>query len=447
MNNNYKVLVYDSSDEGCDSIRNILKDFNFEITECTNVKDFFKFLESIFFNIAFFDTENKDKIEIDIFQKFKAAMNPEINIILTSTTPKVEIAIRGIKFGVLDYLTKPLNKKEVLESVNKVVTKEQPFERTGLGLLIGVSPKMQQLYSEILNVAPTNSTVCIQGENGTGKELIARTIHNLSLRKDAKFIPVNCSAIPENLFETELFGHVKGAYSGASRDNPGIFRAAEKGTIFLDEIAEIPHSIQIKLLRVLEEKEVRSIGSAQNYKIDCRIITATNKDLERAVLQGKIREDFFHRLFVVSIIAVPLREKREDIPLLIEHFLNLTKGQNKKQISDEVLEALCSYDWPGNIRELENVIESACVTSSNNSLIKLTDIPLKIRGSKGFMPNRKSVLWDDTQKSLIQRTLAQTGNNKLKTAKLLGIDRKTLYRKLKRYKIISQLSQTQNVTQ
>lgn len=439
-NLNGKALICDSSSKVRDSLRDILKEFNFEIFEGTSGEESLGLLKNTFFNLVILDTDMKDIDRVNILSKLRTSINPNVSIILTTQTPKVETAVAGIKLGVIDYLIKPLNPEEVIKSVKKAINKgwivgpEPCKDKTGLGLLVGLSPKMQSLYSRILAVAPTDSTVCIQGESGVGKELVAKTIHELSPRKDANFVSVNCSAVPETLLEAELFGYIKGAFSGAARDHLGSFRASEGGTIFLNEIAEIPPRIQVKLLRVLEEKEVKPIGSDKSYKVDVRIITATTRNLERALLEGRIRHDFFHRLVPMTIPS--LRERKEDIPLLVEHFLSKlnNNGPVKKRVSDEALHALCAYDWPENVKELEDIIKNAYVTSVSY-FIALKDLPLKIRESKLSRPGLKPITWSEAQRNLIHETLLRTHGNKSQAARFLGIDRKTLYRKLKEYQL------------
>ncbi len=436
------VLICDESGEVRESIKNMLKPFGLGIIESETGEEAVESFKSYFFNLVILDPDIKDADGVEILYKIKSGMNPNVNIILITENPKLETAIAGIKLGVSDYLIKPINEDEIVNTINKILDKRQVTmdksqdRRVGLGSLIGASPKMQLLYSKILSVAPTDSSVCIQGESGVGKELVAKTIHELSLRNDGPFIPIECSGITETLFESELFGHMKGAFSGAIKDNIGLFRSGNGGTIFLDEIGDVPLTAQVKLLRTLEERKVRPIGSNKNYEIDVRILTATNRNLERALLEGKIRRDFFHRFYVIPITVPPLREHREDIPALAKHFVEILGNQNQKhkQVANEILDTLylSSYDWPGNVRELQNIIEQAFVASTGN-LIKLNDLPPLLRPI--LRPTADILPWSETQKALIQKTLQKTEGNKSQAAKLLGITRMTLHRKLKEYKI------------
>jgi len=302
--------------------------------------------------------------------------------------------------------------------------------------LIGESPKMRRLYELINDAAKSESTVMIQGESGTGKELVARAIHYSSPRSGHPFIPVNCGSIVENLLESELFGHRRGAFTGAVSDHQGIFKSAEGGTVFLDEVVEIKPALQVKLLRSLQEREIRPVGSSKKEKIDVRIVAATNRNLERAVLDGTLREDFFYRLYVIPIVVPPLRERKEDIPLLVDHFIRTLSQRAKRRvagITSQALELFLAYNWPGNVRELENTIERA-MALGKGELIDVVDLPPRIAKAKGnsiavtSLPTLKQ-----SERALIKRTLEYVRGNKSKAAKILDIDRKTLYRKIKGY--------------
>ncbi len=302
--------------------------------------------------------------------------------------------------------------------------------------LIGESPKMRTLYELINDAAKSESTVMIQGESGTGKELVARAIHYSSPRSRHPFIPVNCGSIVENLLESELFGHKKGAFTGAVSDHQGIFKSAEAGTVFLDEVVEIKPALQVKLLRSLQEREIRPVGSSKKEKIDVRIVAATNRNLERAVLDGNLREDFFYRLYVIPIIVPPLRERKEDIPLLVDHFIRTLSQRAKRQvagITPQALELLLAYNWPGNVRELENTIERV-MALGKGELIEVEDLPRQITKAKGgavSVPNFPTL--KESERELIKRTLEYVKGNKSQAARMLDIDRKTLYRKIKSY--------------
>ena len=312
---------------------------------------------------------------------------------------------------------------------------KERYERDGL---VGTSLKMQEIYEIIDKISPRSPTVLIQGESGTGKELVARVIHQKSDRKDKPFVAVNCGAIVGGLLESELFGHVKGAFTGAIADKIGLFKAAECGTIFLDEIAEIAPSLQVKLLRVLQEKKIRPVGDTRESEIDVRVIAATNRDPEEAVKSGILRRDLFYRLNVVSIKMPPLRERKEDIPLLINYFLNKYGFRSKNRdisISPEAMDVMLSYHWPGNVRQLENVIERAFALGVGKT-IKVSDLPPEIRnfGETSKIPGMSYNLRKN-EIILIKKALRKTKGNKPEAAKLLGINITTLYRKIKRYQI------------
>lgn len=302
--------------------------------------------------------------------------------------------------------------------------------------LIGESPKMRELFETINDAAKSESTVMILGESGTGKELVARAIHYSSPRSCYPFIPVNCGSIVETLLESELFGHKKGAFTGAVRDHQGIFKSAEGGTVFLDEVAEISPALQVKLLRSLQEKEIRPVGSNKKENIDVRIVAASNRNLERAVLDGTLRKDFFYRLYVIPITVPPLQERKEDIPLLIDHFIRTLSPRAKRKVSGitpQALEILLAYNWPGNVRELENTIERA-MALGKGELIDLEDLPPQITKTReGLVSVLILPTLKESERELIRKTLDYVKGNKSKAAKILDIDRKTLYRKIKEY--------------
>ena len=326
---------------------------------------------------------------VDVIEKIRA-FDKSIKVLLLSKEHRLDTALKAMRYGVTDYLTYD-NKDEIkryLEEITPIEQKEFP----GLGELIGASQIMRELFKKILECAETDSTVFIQGESGTGKELVARTIHKYSKRNTHQFVAINCSAIPQTLLESELFGYVKGAFSGALKDKEGLFRTAHGGTILLDEVLDMPTELQVKLLRALQEKEIRPVGSTKTYKIDVRVMAATNRNLERALLTGKLREDFFYRLYVIPITVPPLRERKEDIPLLAEYFihqLNQRKYDRKKiGIKDEAMEILMRYNYPGNVRELQNIIERAFALGKGD-YIEVNDLPKEIIEKAGYTPMPK----------------------------------------------------------
>jgi transcriptional regulator with PAS, ATPase and Fis domain len=305
-------------------------------------------------------------------------------------------------------------------------------ENPPVGQLIGSSALIQEMNAVIAKVAPTDTVVLVEGESGTGKELVAAAIHRLSARSSRPFVPINCSAIPTELVESELFGYRKGAFSGASADSRGLFRSADTGTLFLDEIGELPMSMQPKLLRVLQEKEVRPVGGTEVHHIDVRIIAATNQNLEEAVRQGKFRQDLFFRLNVVRIEPPPLRKMKQDIPALVMHFiriLNRRFGRQIVEISPDAMSALMAYDFPGNVRELENIIERAYALGAT-AQINAKDLPA-LRPSSASHGNTPSTL-EDLERELIRATMEAHDNDKEKAAGALGLSQRTLYRRLKK---------------
>jgi DNA-binding NtrC family response regulator len=360
----------------------------------------------------------------------------------------IETAIEAIKGGATDYLIKPVKTEDVLRIVGRGVREVQlrrevahlrreVYKEYSFHQILGKSRPMQEVFELIRRVADSPSNVLITGESGTGKELVAKAIHYNSDRRQSPFVPVNCAAIPEQLLESELFGHVRGAFTDAKADRPGLFEEAQKGTIFLDEISELPLMLQAKLLRAIQEREIRRVGSTKSVAVDVRIIAATNLNLAEEVKAKHFREDLYYRLNVIEIRLPPLRERRDDIPLLVESFLRKCAKSNRKpldSISESALALLIDYPWPGNVRELENIIERA-VTLARGEKIMPEDLPATVQGSRG---DRK-VLDDAAERTLplqeveweyIKKILEKTGGNKYQAAQTLGIDRKTLYRKL-----------------
>ncbi len=380
-----------------------------------------------------------------------------IGVIMITGHGSIDTAVEAMKVGAYDYLTKPFRHiNEILLTVERALEKQRLVvevqrlrrelgRRHQFGGLVGVSPAMQEVYDLIEKVAAQEATVMIQGESGTGKEIVARAIHALSARRDGPFIPVNCGAIAESLLESELFGHVRGAFTGAVTETKGLFRAADGGTIFLDEIAEISHSLQVKLLRVLQEREVRPVGSDRSIKVDVRVVAATNRPIEEAIQDGTLRKDLFYRLNVVPIQLPPLRERTSDIPLLVQHFMeafNARTGKAVRAISAEALEILTHHPWPGNVRELENVVERAYALGAG-PVITAKDLPPYLAsepvGTLKTASPQRPVLLRDLEAETILRVLRETGGNQVQAARLLGVDRKTIYRKVKKYRL-SQMS-------
>ena len=376
--------------------------------------------------------------------KILKGTRPEIPVIMMTAYGSIDTAVEAMKIGANDYITKPVDLRDLLLRISKVHQENLLLQENRLlrmevrkkfqfSKIIGKSRKMQEIFTLIEKVAPSNSTVIIYGGSGTGKELVAKAIHYNSPRADRPFIPFNCSAIPETLVESELFGHMKGAFTGAVQTKKGLFEEANGGTLFLDEIATVLPSVQVKLLRVLQEKEVMKIGSTDRTKIDVRMIAATNEDLEANMKKGKFREDLFYRLHVFPIFLPDLRDRKEDIPLLAYHFLDLYAKEARKEIkgiSKEAMDLLLDYAWPGNVRELENAIERAIIMSEGE-LITPQDLPRDLVEGSSFLirrgaKERKSL--DQIKAEYILQILKETNGNKKMAAEILKVNPRTLYR-------------------
>ena len=383
-------------------------------------------------------------------------LNPAIPVIIMTAFASVETAVEALKKGAYDYLTKPFDFDELRLSIDRAVDhshlrEENRLLKESLGAhfdlrnLIGNSPAMTRLLETVAQVAPTEATVLITGASGTGKEMIAGIIHFNSLRKGGPFIKINCAAITETLLEAELFGHEKGAFTGADRRREGKFRQADGGTLFLDEISEMSPTMQVKLLRVLQEREITRVGGSEVVRVDVRIIAATNSDLLREIEAGRFREDLFYRLNVVSIDMPPLRERREDIPLIAQHFLQDYAAKNKKELkgfTPRALDRLIRYDWPGNVRELMNTVERGVVLSRSEYLDESDLTPLfRDRTARDKQEPAPSAIpvqsLEAVERDAILQTLKTAGDNKSEAARRLGITRRTLHKKLKKYGLMN----------
>ncbi|MCD6087093.1 MAG: sigma-54-dependent Fis family transcriptional regulator [Candidatus Hydrothermae bacterium] len=375
--------------------------------------------------------------------------DPRIAVVIMTAYGSLESAVEAMRKGAFDYVMKPFQIEEIKLVIKRAI-EERKLREENLELkrrvkqyelkeIVGKNEKFQRVLELAKKVAPTDSTVLIRGESGTGKELIAKAIHNMSPRANNPFIAINMAALPEELLESELFGYTKGAFTGATKNKEGLFKAAEGGTILLDEISEASPRIQVKILRALQEKEITPVGSTKTIKVDVRIIASTNADLEKMVAEGRFREDLYYRLNVVYIQLPPLRERKDDIPLLTSHFLKkYTSLYNlpPKKISDETMKILLEYSWPGNVRELENAIERAVILSEGE-VIKPADLPEKIRNRFSVkvsdQVNLSGLTLEELERRYILQVLDETGWNKNRAAQILGIDPSTLYRKLQRY--------------
>jgi len=378
----------------------------------------------------------------------------ETAVIMMTAYGTIETAVTAMKRGAYEYITKPFNNDEVLHIISNAMERKRLLERTRylakvleerdrMEGLIGKSKPMQDLFLMIEKVAPTDSTVLILGESGTGKELVAKAIHQQSARKEEKFLAVNCGALPRELIESELFGHEKGSFSGAHQRKLGIIEAADGGTLLLDEIGDLPMELQVKLLRVLEQKEVRRIGSVTSKTVDVRVIAATNRDLKEDVENGTFREDLFYRLSIVDIVLPPLRDRKEDIPMLCDHFIsvfNQKMNRSLEGISSDAMRCLMQYHWPGNVRELENTIQR-CMVLRETGTIELNDLPKSLTAST---QNVSVSLFDPTELTFqkardafehryLQKLLESNNGNVTKSALMAGISRRHLQDLMKKY--------------
>ncbi len=374
---------------------------------------------------------------------------PESEVIVMTSQATVQAAVQAMKSGAYDYVPKPFNLEELRMLLQRVahhlrlttenrVLREKVKSRLGFGNIVGHAPEMEKLYRMIAKVARSTHPVLIIGESGTGKELVARSIHFSGPFRDKPFIPVDCGSLVPTLIESELFGYVRGAFTGAVRSKEGLLAIADGGTVFLDEVAELPVDLQSKLLRALQEKEIRPVGSTRRIPINVRVLAASNRNLEQAVEEGKFRKDLYFRLNVVSLKLPPLRDRKQDIPLLVSHFLEKLAGPGGKvrTVSDEALKLMLAYDWPGNVRELENALERASALSSG-PVIQVADLPTAIQNCQshpGITPGPGKIIpIAEVEKQAILNTIAQLNGDKLMAARLLGIGKTTLYRKLKEY--------------
>jgi DNA-binding NtrC family response regulator len=439
-----KILVVDDEAPIRDVIRKGLSQMGgYSVEVAQNGLEAIEKIEKDVFDLVLTDLKMPEMDGLELLKTIKG-IRPEVMVILMTAYGSIETAVEAMKIGANDYITKPIDLNELLIHISKVqkeslLLKENRLLRMEVRKkfeyhnIIGKSKKMQEIFSLIEKVALGTSTVTIYGGSGTGKELVAKAIHYNSPRSDRPFIPFNCGAIPETLVESELFGHTKGAFTGAIQAKKGLFEEASGGTLFLDEISTILPSVQVKLLRVLQEKEVMRVGSTERTKIDVRMIAATNENLEENVKKGKFREDLFYRLHVFPIFLPDLKDRKEDIPLLAYHFLELYSKEAKKEIrgiSKEAIKLLLEYHWPGNVRELENTIERAVIMTDQDYLVA-NDFPKDLMEGVSEMirrgvKDRKSL--DDIKSEYIKEILKEVGGNKRIAAEILRVNPRTLYR-------------------
>lgn len=437
-----KVLVVEDEELMRTILRTLLEGEGYEVFTADSAETALRLFPENDFAVTLTDIKMGGMDGIALLDQVKAIDEHAIVIVMTAFS-SVDSAIAALRKGAYDYVTKPFVNEDLLQRVRNAVQNRALFaENRALRRelnrhfpeMVGTSEKMQKVFDLVTRVADTSSAVLILGESGTGKELIARSLHFNSSRSAKPFLAVNCGAIPEALLESELFGHTKGAFTGAVSDKKGLFRSAEGGTLLLDEIGEMPMQLQVRLLRALQEHEVIPVGSSSPQKFDARIVAATNRDLEKEVEGGKFREDLFYRLNVIEISLPPLRERPDDIPALVRHFILKAAGSQNltaKPITDDAMNALRSYPWPGNVREMENSIERAYILSGDE--IDLESLPAKIRNSAGSQAPLDDNTLEGIERRHILDTLASFDGDKVRSAHRLGIDLSTLYRKLKRY--------------
>lgn len=454
-----KVLIIDDDVSFCSLLKTFLRKNNYETEEYHTGREGIRAVYEKSFDIVLIDFRLPDLDGLDLLKNIKKKYF-HLPVIIMTNYANIKIAVKAMQLGAFEYVTKPINPDEILLSIkgaleaakekqeNKVSTPGRKTAAKTLPFVQGESSNSRQVQKHIDLVAPTNISVIVQGESGTGKEYVSRMIHQKSPRSDNPFVALDCGALSEELAGSELFGHVKGAFTGALHDKIGEFQAANSGTLFLDEIGNLSYEIQIKLLRAIQERVIRQIGSNKDIPVDVRLIVATNEDLADAVRQGDFREDLYHRLNEFQIKVPALRERKEDIPRFAEHFLNMANQELNKNIEgfeQEVMDKLQSYNWPGNIRELKNVIKRAVLLSSSDS-ITLDALPPEIVTPvtqnivKEQAPSARDeadlkVVKHKTEKAIIEETLIKVKYNKTLAAKMLNIDRKTLYNKIKRYKL------------
>ena len=411
----------------------------FRVDAVSNTRDAMTRLAERRYPLIISDIYVDDKTGIDVLMAAKQ-QDPDCPVILMSARGTMETVMAATRNGAFDYLAKPFELDTLLESVRRALASrildDDEAEREELpeSEMVGSSAGMIEIYKTISRVAPTDATVIIEGETGTGKELIARMVHRFSNRASQPFVPVDCSAIPAALLESELFGSMKGAFTGAERDRIGVLEAANRGTVFLDEIGDIDPAFQVKLLRFLQEREIRPVGSSREKKVDVRVVAATNRDLQKMVEEGKFREDLWFRLNVIRVTLPPLRERRVDVPLLTQYFLAKYNGRYDRDVklTESGLKALKDFTWPGNVRQLQHLIERLTILAPNDRIdAEAVHDAISVMEPGGAASETLA----ETEADQVRRVLAATGGNKSRAAAILGIERKTLYRKLERMKL------------
>jgi DNA-binding NtrC family response regulator len=443
------LLIVDDDRTTREACREVAQSLGFNVQVAESAEQAYRLLDTHSIDAVLLDLRLPGASGLEALHTIKEHRSDALVVVVTGYGT-VQSAVQAMKDGAYDYVTKPFSMEELrlllervaghlkLKTENRVL-REAIKSSQGFGNIIGRAPEMEKIYRIIAKAGQSSHPVLILGESGTGKELVAKSIHFSGHFRDKPFIPVDCGSLVPTLIESELFGHVRGAFTGATHPKDGLLAIAEGGTVFLDEIGDLPVDLQAKLLRAIQEKEIRPVGSVKRVPINCRILAATNRDLEHAVADGTFRRDLFFRLNVLTIRVPPLRERRQDIPLLVAHFLEHQGRETgiEKTISDDALKALLNYDYPGNVRELENCLERACALASGREL-QVRDLPTQIYGTpldfQGMsQPSNGIVPMAELEKQTILNALAQVNGDKMMAARLLGIGKTTLYRKLKEY--------------
>ena len=442
-----RILIVEDEDLMRELLSKILEGENYRIYQAPSGEDALRILQDQAIDLILTDLRLKGMNGLQLLTEARA-QDPEIVVVVMTAYASVETAVEAMRKGAYDYITKPFINDEIRVMLRRALNqrhlsrenrhlKRELRERYRFENIVGTSEAMEKVYRLVEKVSAISTNVLIFGETGTGKELVARAIHYNSERAERPFVAVNCGALTESLLESELFGHVKGAFTGAIASREGFFRKADKGTLFLDEISEVSHALQVKLLRAVQEREVIPVGGREPVKFDVRLIAATNKNLEDEVQKGLFREDLFYRINVIAVPLPPLRERKEDIPLLVHHFLQKYAqrlGKPSIRISREAMQVLVNYDWPGNVRELENMVERT-VALCEGDIIESADLPEKLTRVRIAIRDldQYQVTLDALEEEHIKKVLLKVNGDKVKAAQILGINLSTLYRKLARY--------------
>lgn len=446
-----KVLIIDDDVDICLLLNRYLTTHGFQVSDAFSGNKALELLKKNTFDVILCDYRLPDADGLELLKKLKV-LNPDVQVIIITGYSDVRMAVQTIKQGAYDYITKPLYHEEILDKVKNAANKQLKPSKTKSqkGFIVGKSQSAVELYKHIDLVAPTDMSVIIEGETGTGKEAVARRLHEKSKRNKHPFVAIDCGALPNELAGSELFGHEKGAFTGAVTAKTGHFETAKGGTLFLDEIGNLSYEIQVKLLRALQEQIIRKVGGTNDIKTDVRIVVATNEPLKEAVKENSFREDLFHRINEFRLHVAPLRERKDDIPLFAHHFLSLSNNELNKDVEEfdeEVISILKNYTWSGNLRELKNVIKRAVLLTTGTTVkpealpeeVKQNHTALSISDSNGVeddLSDLKAASYN-AEYQVIKNALDESGNNKTKAAKLLKIDRKTLYNKMKALNIAS----------